>query len=92
MAKWRVSVAPTLRQARPSYPRALRSVVRSVAIIAAERREVFGAASFRIVPMLQKPAFDVGAHPRLVLCISELAVTGAGRSHMQRRDQRPAGR
>jgi len=66
MAKWRVSVAPTLRQARPSYPRALRSVVRSVAIIAAERREVFGAASFRIVPMLQKPAFDVGAHPRLV--------------------------
>ena len=34
---------------------------------AAERREVFGAASFRIVPRLQRPAFRVGAHSRLVL-------------------------
>ena len=32
----------------------------------AERREAFGAASFRIVPRLQKPAFGVGAHSRLV--------------------------
>ena len=80
MAKWRVSVAPTLRQARPSYPRALRSVVRSVAIIAAERREVFGAASFRIVPMLQKPAFDVGAHPRLVQGGSGPSFAGSART------------
>jgi hypothetical protein len=43
----------------------LRSAVRRVAITAAERREVFGAASFRIVPRLQKPAFGVGAHSRL---------------------------
>jgi hypothetical protein len=44
----------------------LRSAVRRVAITAAERREVFGAASFRIVPRLQKPALGVGAHSRLV--------------------------
>ena len=34
----------------------------------AERRQVFGAPSFRIAPRLQKPAFGVGAHSRLVLC------------------------
>ena len=49
-----------------SLPAQLRSAVRRPAITAAGRRKVFGAASFRIVPRLQKPAFGVGAHPRLV--------------------------
>jgi hypothetical protein len=44
----------------------LKSAVRRAAITAAERREVFGAASFRIVPRLQRRAFGVDAHSRLV--------------------------
>jgi hypothetical protein len=44
----------------------LSSAGRTAAITAAERREAVGAASFRIVPRLQKPAFGVGAHSRLV--------------------------
>jgi hypothetical protein len=44
----------------------LRSAVRRAAVAAAERREVFGAAGFRMVPRLRKPAFGVGAHSRLV--------------------------
>jgi hypothetical protein len=45
----------------------IRSAVRGVAITAAERNEVFGTASFRIVPELQKSAFGVGAHSPPVL-------------------------
>ncbi len=50
----------------------LGSAVRRAAITAAEQREVFGAASLRIVQRLQKPAFGVGAHSRLVRTDSEL--------------------
>jgi hypothetical protein len=38
---------------------------------AAERREVFGAASFRIAPRLQKPAFGVGGQSHLVEAVSQ---------------------
>jgi hypothetical protein len=43
-------------------PAQLRSAVRRPAITAAGRREVFGAASFRIVPSYS----GVGARPRLI--------------------------
>ena len=50
------------------------------AITAAERREVFGAASFRIVPRLQKPAFGVGARTR-VSSNATTRPTGEPRAH-----------
>jgi hypothetical protein len=46
----------------------LGSAARSAAVTAAEQREVFSAASFRIVPRLQEPGFGVSAHSRLVRC------------------------
>ena len=52
----------------------LRSVVRRAAITGAERRDVFGAASFRIVPRLQRSAFGVGARSHLVHIGSEVVV------------------
>jgi hypothetical protein len=51
---------------RALQPAQSRSAVRRAAITAAARREVFGAASFRIVSRLPKPAFGVGAHSFLV--------------------------
>jgi hypothetical protein len=45
--------------------------VQRAGITVAGRRQVFGAASFRIVRGLQKPAFGVGAHSRLVLWESD---------------------
>jgi hypothetical protein len=44
----------------------LRSPVRRAAITAAERREVFGATSFRIVARFQKPPVGGGGHSRFV--------------------------
>jgi hypothetical protein len=58
--------ARSAQRRRRSLPAQLRSAVRRVAITAAGRREVLGATSFRIVPRLQKPAFGVSAHSRLV--------------------------
>jgi hypothetical protein len=59
----------------------------------AERREAFGAASFRIVPRLQKPAFGVGAHSRLVRTSRVVERRRRGRSRRRTGSRRaPTGR
>jgi hypothetical protein len=61
----------------------LRSAVQRAAITAADRRQVFGPATSRIVPSLQKPAFGVGAHLRLVRTGSEVCVEAGARNRWQ---------
>ena len=54
-----------------------------------KRREVLGAASFRIVPRMQKPAFDVGAHSRLVRTSGQVRDGVVSRNHSLSRHGAP---
>ena len=81
----REGVRGAIRGARGRFPRNSGQRFVGPPLARPNEREVSGAASFRIVPRPQKPAFGVGAHSRLVQTGTEVGADEGGCSPMRAR-------